>query len=88
MTSKEHIESLRRHGVRLLGWDGTTREIPADFLETTTKMLNDIRARKITYSIKVPETDEVMLLAIWDCGYAESGGSADEILSHTERTEE
>ena len=56
-------------------------------LETTTKMLNDIRARKITYSIKVPETDEEMLLAIWDCGYAESG-SADEILSHTERTEE
>ena len=42
---------------------------------------------KITYSIKVPETDEEMLLAIWDNGYAESG-SADEILSHTERTEE
>ena len=42
MTSKEHIESLRRHGVRLIGWDGTTKEIPADFLETTTKMLNDI----------------------------------------------
>ena len=87
MTSKEHIESLRRHGVRLIAKDGTTREIPADFLETTTKMLNDIRARKITYSIKVRETDEEMLLAIWDCGYAESG-SADEILSHTERNEE
>lgn len=87
MTSQEHIENLRRHGVRLLGWDGSTREILADFLETTVKMLNDIRARKITYSIKVPETDEEMLLAIWDCGYAESG-SADEILSHTERTEE
>ena len=87
MTSKEHIESLRRHGVRLLGWDGTTKEIPANFIETTTKMLSEIGARKITYSIAVPETDEEMLLAIWDCGYAESG-SADEILSHTERTEE
>ena len=81
MTSKEHIESLRRHGVRLIGWDGTTKEIPADFLEATTKMLNDIRARKITYSIKVPETDEEML------GYAESG-SAEEILSHAERIDE
>lgn len=87
MTSKEHIESLRRHGVRLLGWDGTTKEIPADFLETTIKMLNDIGARKITYSIKVPETDEERLLAIWDNGYAESG-SAEEILSHTERNDE
>ena len=38
-------------------------------------------------SIEVPETDEEMLLAIWDCGYAESG-SADEILSHTERIDE
>lgn len=87
MTSQEHIESLRRHGVRLIAKDGTTREIPADFLETTTKMLNGIRARKITYSIKVPGTNEEMLLAIWDYGYAESG-NADEILSHTERTEE
>lgn len=87
MTSEEHIESLRRHGVRLLGWDGTTREIPADFLETTTKMLSEIGARKITYSIAVPETDKEMLLAVWDCGYAESG-SAEEILSHTERTKE
>lgn len=87
MTSKEHIESLRRHGVRLIGWDGTTKEIPADFLETTAKFLSENGARKITYSIKVPETDEEMLLAIWDNGYAESG-SADEILSHTERTEE
>ena len=84
MTSKEHIESLRRHGVRLLRQNGTTTEIPEDFLETTTKMLSDIRARKITYSIKVPETEDEMLLAIWDCGYAESG-SADEILSHNDR---
>ena len=87
MTSKEHIESLRRHGVRLLGWDGTTKEIPANFIETTTKMLSEIGTRKTTYSIAVTETEEEMLLAIWDCGYAESG-SADEILSHTERTEE
>ena len=87
MTSKEHIESLRRHGVRLLGWDGTTKEIPANFIETTTKMLSEIGARKTTYSIAVTETEEEMLLAIWDCGYAESG-SADKILSHTERTEE
>ena len=34
-----------------------------------------------------PETDKEMLLAVWDCGYAESG-SAEDILSHTERTEE
>ena len=47
-------------------------------------MLSDIHARKITYSIKVPETEDEMLLAIWDCGYAESG-SADEILSHNDR---
>ncbi len=87
MTSEEHIESLRRHGVRLFRQDGTTKEIPEDFLETTTKMLSEIGARKITYSIAVPETDKEMLLAIWDCGYAESG-SAEEILSHTERTEE
>jgi len=86
MTSQEHIENLRRHGVRLIGWDGTTREIPADFLETTVKFLNENGARKITYSIAVPETDEEMLLAIWDCGYAESG-SPDEILSHTDRKE-
>ena len=87
MTSEEHIESLRRHGVRLRGWDGTTREIPADFLETTVKHLSKIGARKITYNIAVPETDEEMLLAIWDCGFAESGSAA-EILSHTERIEE
>ena len=87
MTSKEHIESLRRHGVRLIGWNDTTEEIPEDFLEKNVKFLNENGARKITYSIKVPETDEEMLLAIWDNGYAESG-SADEILSHTERTEE
>lgn len=84
MTSKEHIESLRRHGVRLLGWNGSTREIPADFLETTVKFLAENGARKITYSIAVPESNEEMLLAIWDCGYAESGSAA-EILSHTDR---
>ena len=54
MTSKEHIESLRRHEYAFRQ-DGTTKEIPEDFLETTTKMLSDIHARKITYSIKVPE---------------------------------
>ena len=59
MTRQEHIESLRRHGVRLIAKDGTTRELPADLLETTTKMLNDIRARKITYSIKVPEMSAI-----------------------------
>ena len=85
MTSEEHIESLRRHGVRLRGWDGMTREIPADFLQTTVQHLNEIGARKITFNIVVPETDEEMLLAIWDCGFAESG-SAEEILSHTERS--
>ena len=84
MTSAEHIESLCRHGVRLLGEDGTTREIPEDFLETTTAMLQQIGARKIAYSIKVPETEDEMLLAIWDCGFAESG-SADEILDHEDR---
>ena len=84
MTSKEHIDRLRRHGVRLLGWDGSTREIPEDFLETTAKFLSENGARKITYSIAVPETDEEMLLAIWDNGYAESGSAA-EILSHTDR---
>lgn len=84
MTSQEHIESLRKHDVRLIGWDGTTREIPADFLETTVKYLNENGARKITYSIAVPETNEEMLLAIWDCGFAESGSAA-EILSHNGR---
>lgn len=84
MTSKEHIDSLRRHGVRLIGWDGSTKEIPEDFLETTAKFLSENGARKITYSIAVPETDEEMLLAIWDNGYAESGSAA-EILSHTDR---
>lgn len=84
MTSKEHIESLRRHGVRLIGWDGATEEIPEDFLEKNVEFLNKNGARKITYSIKVPETEDEMLLAIWDCGYAESG-SAVEILSHNDR---
>jgi hypothetical protein len=84
MTSAEHIESLRRHGVRLLGEDGTTREIPENFLETTTAMLRQTGIRKVAYSIKVPETEDEMLLAIWDCGFAESG-SADEILSHEDR---
>ena len=87
MTSKEHIDSLRRHGVHLIGWDGSTREIPEDFLETTAKFLSENGARKITYSIAVPEIDEEMLLAIWDNGYAESGNAA-EILSHTDRKEE
>ena len=84
MTSQEHIESLRRHGVRLIGWDGTTEEIPEDFLEKNVEFLNKNGAGKITYSIKVPETEDEMLLAIWDCGYAESG-STDEILSHSDR---
>ena len=84
MTSQEHIVSLRQHEVRLIGVDGTTREIPADFLETTIKFLNENGARKITYSIAVPETTEEMLLAIWDCGFAESGSTA-EILSHNSR---
>jgi hypothetical protein len=84
MTSKEHIESLRRHGVRLIGWDGATEEIPEDFLEKNVEFLNKNGARKITYSIKVPETEDELLLAIWDCGYAESGNAA-EILSHNDR---
>ena len=84
MTSKEYIDSLRRHGVCLIRWDGKTKEIPEDFLETTAKFLSENGARKITYSIKVPETDKEMLLAIWDNGYVESGSAA-EILSHTDR---
>ena len=87
MTSQEHIDSLRRHGVRLIGWDGRSREIPDNFLETTVKFLSDNGARKITYSIAVPETDAEMLLAIWDNGYVESGSAA-EILSHTDRKDE
>ena len=47
-------------------------------------MLRQTGIRKVAYSIKVRETEDEMLLAIWDCGFAESG-SADEILSHEDR---
>ena len=53
MTSKEHIESLRHHGVRLLGWDGTTKEIPADFhgrtVDEALKRFHMIVDRHINY---------------------------------------
>ena len=69
---QRHIETLRRHGARVGGPEGSV-ELNSFFYYNAIDQCNRIGANAITYRLILPGIDEEMAIAIHRDGHIDSG---------------
>lgn len=69
---KKHIKTLEEHGACL--YDGrTSAPITVDFFKRAVAMMRKNKIQATTYTMRIPETDEMMGVRITSSGHVDSG---------------
>ena len=77
----EHIRKLEAHGAKVVDTpSGYVRDVDLNLYCDAMRFIRDENAISIDYSMRIPETDEKMLLRIWRNGHVDSG-SHDHMMS-------
>ena len=76
-TMRDHVEQLGRHGAYVMTAVGK-RALSGAFYDIVIRFCEKNGINCLGYDMKIPETDEPMMLAIWRDGHVDSG-SADHI---------
>lgn len=72
LKSRNHIETLGRNGAIVLTAGGE-RKLNGAFYDEIVSFCERYRINCIGYDIRIPETDEPLMVAIWRNGHADSG---------------
>ena len=72
LKSRNHIDNLGRHGATVLTAGGE-RKLNGAFYDEIVRFCEKYRINCIGYEIRIPETDEKLMIAIWRNGHADSG---------------
>lgn len=76
-TMRNHVEQLGRHGAYVLTTAGK-RALSGAFYDIVVRFCIANGINCLGYDMKIPETDEPMMIAIWQNGHVDSG-SAEQI---------
>ena len=72
---QRHIESLRRHGAKILGSDGSRTELNSSFVENAISDCIRMNCLAMAFDLFLPDIDEPMMIAIWKDGHIDSGSA-------------
>ena len=67
------VESLRLHGAKVTGPDGSLVELNSFFVGNVMNDCIRMGCNAITYDLFLPDIDEPMMIAIWKDGHIDSG---------------
>lgn len=73
-TMRDHVEQLGRHGAYVLTTAGK-RSLSGAFYDSVIRFCQRYDINCLGYELKIPETDEPMMLAIWKDGHVDSGSA-------------
>ena len=71
---RKHVEQLGRHGAYVLTSAGK-RSLGGSFYDIVVRFCIANGINCLAYQMKIPETDEPMMLAIWKNGHVDSGSA-------------
>ena len=72
LNSRNHIDNLGRHGATVLTAGGE-RKLSGAFYDEIVRFCEKYRINCIGYDIRIPETDEPLMVAIWRNWHVDSG---------------
>ena len=70
--ARNHIEKLGRHGA-CIRVDQEMIPLTVDFCDRALDSCKENGFNAVTYDLKIPEADEMLMLAIWADGHVDSG---------------
>ena len=73
-TMRDHVEQLGRHGAYVMTAAGK-RALSAAFYDTVIAFCDRYKINCLGYDMKIPETDEPMMIAIWRNGHVDTGSA-------------
>lgn len=82
-TMRDHVEKLGRHGAYVLTAAGK-RSLSGSFYDAVIRFCWKNNINCLGYDMKIPETSDPMMIAIWKDGHVDSG-SADHIRAVMEQ---
>ena len=70
----EHIRKLEAHGAMIVDTPtGCARDVDLNLYCDAMRFIRDENAISIDYNMRIPETDDAMILRIWRNGHVDSG---------------
>lgn len=73
-TMRDHVEQLGRHGAYVLTAAGK-RCLSGSFYDSVIRFCEKYGINCLGYDMKIPETTEPMMIAIWRNGHVDSGSA-------------
>ena len=73
-TMRDHVEQLGRHGAFVLTAAGK-RALSGSFYDSVIRFCENNGINCLGYDMKIPETDQPMMIAIWRNGHVDSGSA-------------
>ena len=73
-TMRDHVEQLGRHGAYVLTAAGK-RSLSGSFYDSVIRFCEKYGINCLGYDMKIPETDEPLMIAIWRNGHVDSGNA-------------
>ena len=74
LKSRNHIETLGRNGAIVLTAGGE-RKLSGAFYDEIVRFCEKYRINCIGYDMKIPEAEEMLMVAIWRNGHVDSGSA-------------
>lgn len=71
---RNHVEQLGRHGAYVMTSAGK-RALSGAFYDSVVRLCEKYSINCLGYDMKIPETDEPMMIAIWRNGHVDSGSA-------------
>ena len=71
---RDHVENLGRHGAYVMTAAGK-RALSGSFYDHVIRFCEEYGINCLGYDMKIPETDEIMMIAIWRNGHVDSGSA-------------
>lgn len=73
-TMRNHVEQLGRHGAYVMTAAGK-RALSGAFYDAVIRFCEKYGINCLGYDMKIPETDDPMMIAIWRNGHVDSGNA-------------
>ena len=73
-TMRDHVEQLGRHGAYVMTSAGK-RSLSGSFYDSVIRLCEKYDINCLGYDMKIPETEEPMMIAIWRNGHVDSGSA-------------
>lgn len=75
ITMREHVERLGRHGCYVVTSEGKHVALSGAFYDAAISLCEKYNINCLGYDMKIPEAEEMKMIAIWRNGHVDSGSA-------------